>query len=564
MIFFVIRSAFVEPRLLRGLACLAVCLGTGAAQGISVYDPGNLSFSTAGQSMWDTGSAIQFGDSLFVGTQWANKTVSMGRIDGGVTTRVIDNTNPAWTVWKTCDDSRSPLCGSEPDKWPVTKVFDTRTGARVDLTTSGKFGLEFGYTVDSGSVNASADFSAQAILPTNRPRSGEYFSLNPSTALNAGSISSQSPKVEAHINAITQLSGSITASACLPPHGCTGSGITNLPSVNANMPILSIDPNGLQVLPRLLPGPSPDDPRLPLAELHLLNPKLTLKGALSAEGVPGFQLTTPERTLINTIPPGPAVSIDVASIEFKVPDIATSGGLQGNTIKSSGRDNIIEARLDLDSVTALARYPLGVGLELIDSGGFKVEAQLDGLDIDAGPDIGITQDFELVPTLMARLDFSSPTFIDGYNGLQTFWEGEWETLPDIALSTTTTITPTYWLDAMLTNTLGIDLGLSGTMDLLKFGVIASAHSFELLNTGPISLNGLLGIGNELFSTDKLQFPIYSTPFMLGGFSRIAAAPFTIQMVPEPGNWALLAIGLGAIGGVRRRHRLRGSARKLAA
>src|SRR3546814_8626030 len=52
---------------------------------------------------------------------------------------------------------------------------------------------------------------------------------------------------------------------------------------------------------------------------------------------------------------------------------------------------------------------LGAGLELIDSGGFKIEAQLDALDIDAGPDIGITQDFELVPTLMAHLDFSSPT-----------------------------------------------------------------------------------------------------------------------------------------------------------
>ncbi|MGH8796682.1 MAG: PEP-CTERM sorting domain-containing protein [Caldimonas sp.] len=36
------------------------------------------------------------------------------------------------------------------------------------------------------------------------------------------------------------------------------------------------------------------------------------------------------------------------------------------------------------------------------------------------------------------------------------------------------------------------------------------------------------------------------------------------MVPEPSNWALLAIGLGAIGSVRRRHRLRGSPRKLAA
>lgn len=557
-----LKRKFAPNRLLRGLAYLSLFIGTGMAHGSIVYDPGNLSFSTTGQSMWNTGSATQFSGSRFVGTQWINKTAGIGGFTGDVNT-VNVNTNPAWWAWKACDATGAPgwVCGSQPSKGQVSQVVDSRTGARIDLTTSGKFGLDFGYTIDSGSVDASADFTAQALLPTNNLKSGEYFSLNPSSTLDAGSISSQSPKVEAYINAIAQLSGSVSAKACLILSGCTPTGTANLPTLNANQPILSIDPNSLKVIPGLLPGPNPGDPKLPLAEVKLLNQELTLEGALSASTppVPGFKLSTSQFTLVSTVPPTPSLNVDLASIEFKVPDIATSGGVQGNSIKSSGRDDVIQAKLDLDGVAAMAGFPpTGIGIDLIDAGGFKVGAQFDALDIDAGPDIGITQDFELIPTLMSHLDFSNPVFINGLAGLQTSWEGVWGMLPDIALTDTTTVNPTFWIDAMLTNSIGIDLGLSGTMDILKFAFNASVGGVNIIGTNPISLNSLLGLGNELFSTDKLLFPVYSTPFMLGGFTPIQAAAFTIPVsaqVPSPGTLALLSIGLAAAGGVRRRRRL---------
>jgi len=564
-----LQPAFLPGRLLRGLAYLSLFIGTGGAYASVLYDAGNLSFSTTGQSMWNTGSATQFSGSKFVGTQWTNKTAGLGGFTGSVNT-VNVNTNPAWWAWKACDATGAPgwVCGGEPSKGQVSQVVDTRTGARIDLTTSGKFGLDFGYTVDSGSVNASADFTAQALLPTNSLKSGEYFSLNPSSTLDAGSISSQSPKVEAYINAIAQLSGSVSAKACLILSGCTPTGTVNLPTLNANQPILSIDPNSLKVIPGLLPAPNPGDPKLPLAEVKLLNQELTLEGALSATGVPGFKLSTSQFTLASTIPPAPSLNVDLASIEFKVPDISTNGGLQGNSIKSGGRDDVIQAKLDLDGVAAMAGFPpTGIGIDLIDAGGFKVGAQFDALDIDAGPDIGITQDFELKPTLMAHLDFSNPVLIDGFAGLQNSWEGTWGMLPNIALTDTTTINPTFWIEAMLTNSLGIDLGLSGTMDILKFAFNASVGGVNIIGTNPISLNSLLGLGNELFSTDKLQFPVYSTPFMLGGFNRIQAAAFTIPVssqVPSPGTLALLSIGLAAVGTIRRRHRPQRQAQGLAA
>jgi len=541
-------------RLATALALSALCVASGKASATAVYDPGPLMFSTTDQSMWGTGNATVFKNSVFLGPQWTNKTVGVGGFTGSLSTVTI-NTNPAWWAWKACKETIDFLCGGEPSKGQIQEVIDTRTGARVDLTTSGKFGLEFGYTVNSGSVNAAAAFSAAAVLPGTNAKQGEFFSLNPDTKLEGGSISSQSPQVEAHINAIAQLSASVTAQACLILAGCTGKGTLTLPSVDMTQPVLSIDPNSIKILGGLLPPDNPGEPRKPLAEVKLLNQTLTLQAAVDLVAqTPGWKLTTSQFTIVDTTPPTPDVTIDLASIEFKLPNIATSGGLDAGLIKSSGRDDVIKLRLDVDALaTGLGIPVLGFGLTLIDEGGFKIGGQFDALDVDIGPDIGITQDFELEPTLMVHLDFSKPVMIAGLSGLRTFWEGEWDLLPEIALLETTSFSPIFWLDATLTNTIGIDLGLVGTMDILKFSFSAEAGPVKILETNPISLNSLLGLGNQLFSTPKLEFPIWDTPFQLGGFEPIHAAAFTIN-VPTPGTLVLLLAALGAAALARRRSR----------
>jgi hypothetical protein len=542
--------------ILAALSVLWVASGHAAA----VYDPGPLSFSTVEQSMWGTGSASVFSDSVFVGTQWTNRTAGIGGIVGSVGSVTI-NTNPFWWAWKACKDTIDFLCGGEPAKGTVTEVIDTRTGARVDLTSSGKFGLEFGYTVDSGSVNATAVYAATAGLPAGSPAKGEFFDLQTSSTLTGGALSSQSPKAEAFINAIAQLSGSVTAKACLITLGCA-EGTTSLPTLNARQPMLSIDPNSIKVLPDLLPPETIGGAKRPLAEVKLLNQTLTLQLAIDATATPGFKLTTSQFTIIDTTSPAPDLTFDLASIEFKLPNIATSGGLVPvERLTSAGRDDIIKARIDLDALAMMFGFPaLGVGLDLLDKGGFKIGGQFDALDIDAGPDIGITQDFELVPTLMVRLDFSTPVLIAGLGDPQTFWEGAWELLPQIALLETTTFTPTFWIEAVLRNIIGIDLGLVGTMDILKFSFTAQAGSVTLLGTNPISLNNLLGLGNELFSTSKLEFPIWDSPFPLGGFGDLEGAPFTIALAPAqaptPGALVLILAGVGAATLARRRRSAR--------
>lgn len=524
------------------------------AAGLPMYDSGALNFSTTGQSMWGPGAAFQASDSVFVGAEWQNRTAGVGGFVGSVSDQTV-YTNPGWWAWKACVSTVNFLCGNEPSRGAETITVDTRTGARVDLTTSGKFGLEFGYTVDSGSVDASAKFSAAAVLPEKRLSKLEYFDFNPSDSLDDGTLSSQSPNAEAYINAIAQLSGSVTARACLITQGCTPNGTANLPTLDETLPVLSIDPNSLKVVPGALPAANPDDPRLPLAEVSLVNQTLTLQGALDASLVPGFKLTTSQFTIADTTPPTPDITLDLASLSFQLPVITTSGGLSGGSITSGGRSDFLNAKVDLDGVAALsgAIPPTGFGVTLIDSGGFKIAAQFDALDIDAGPDLGIQQDFELEPTLMVQLDFSNPVMLAGLPGLHDVWQGAWKDLPEIALTETTTFSPTWWIDAELIHTIGIDLGLSGTMDILKFGFTASAGSVDILSTNPISLNSLLGLGNELFATDKLYFPIWDSPFALGGFNTIAGASFTIELVPEPATVVLLLVGGVLLVLRRRRH-----------
>jgi len=368
-------------------AVCALLVFSASIQATVLYDGGALDFESSGQSMWDSGTAFRKADSVFLGTQWTNKTASFGGIAGSVTSTTV-NTNPLWGAWWTCKHTIDVLCGSEPAKWPVTTTVDTRTGAKLSVNSSGKVGLEFGYSIDSGSVDSTAQFSALADLPDTLVEKNDVINLNASSALDSGTLATQSPKVEAYISAIMQLSGSVTATACGLTLGCA-SGSTAIPTVNMDQRILSVDANSLKVLDGILPGGEP------FAEVPILNQSLTLEGALSPEPpFAGFKLTGPGGlTLASSVPPGPAVSFDMAEIEVQVPDIATSGNKSGaDTISSNGRDDFLSAQLDLDGAATLlgGLPPLGLNATLIDAPGIKVEANLDLMDVDAGPVLGIT------------------------------------------------------------------------------------------------------------------------------------------------------------------------------
>ena len=267
----------------------------------------------------------------------------------------------------------------------------------------------------------------------------------------------------------------------------------------------------------------------------------------------------------------PEATIDLAELTVFVPDIATTGTGSGVPVTSSGRDDLLSLQLDLDAAATLFRGlpPVGLKLTPIDTGPFKLQVSFDLIDVDAGPVLGLTQDFEFTPTLMASIEFSNPVQIAGSPGQQNSWTGKWSELPQFAIADTTTFTPTFWLDALLKNDMGLDLGLVGTLDLLKLGATGSVGGVDLLDFNPLSLNNLLGIGNELFKTPKVGFSVYDTTFGLGGFNRVAGTPFTLSIgdqlpgsgtagdaqVPEPDTIALLLAGLLAALQLGRRSRV---------
>ncbi len=519
-----------------------------SSHSLPIYDSGTLSFESDDQSIWGSGGAFTKSESIFLGTQWSNKTATIGGIAGNentvlipaigkITVPVYEPKIGAFGYYIGCG------CWKDVTVKPATDAVtaDTRTGAKLVINSSGKAGLEFGYSIDSGSIDTNVKFSALADLPDSIKVS-EFIDLNTSSIFDEGKIATQSPKMEAYISAVLELSGSVEATACALTLGCK-EGTVALPTIDMNQRIVSIDPNSLKILDGVMPNDKP------FAEIPILNQTLTLEGgATVSPPLVGFKLTGPlGLTLATSLPPVPSISVDLAELEVQAPDIATEGTGNGEKVTSSGRDDLLSMQLDIDGAATLfaGLPPAGINITPIDAEPFKLEASLDLIDVDAGPVLGITQDFEMIPTLMASIAFSSPVEIAGLLGLRNSWTGLWENLSDFAIFKDTEITPTFWVDAMLRNELGIDLGLVGTLDILKFGATGVIGGLNILNFSPISLNNLLGISNTLFETDKVGFNVYNKQFELGGFNTVKGKSFLLSIteVPEPSMMALMLMGL---------------------
>ncbi len=512
-------------RLSAATAALAGALAIMAAPLQAATYTQNLLFETTErQSAWGPGPAQRRSDSIFLGDSWNERSPTIGGITGGVTT--VSVPNPARAAWNLCRSlGGGGRCGARPPQ-NLTETIDTRTGAQVSVSTSGRAGIELGYTLDAGSVGAMVGFQPVAQLPQS-VRAGEAFSIAPVASMTGGTLDAQSPTVNAYADAVLQLDFSASGTACVIFAGCT-SASGRILNVDDQKELLSIDPG------RLLIGDgfTPQD----------VNFEVLLGDVTASFGV---DITPKFVASVNNIPLGPpavGASVELANIQFTPPNVVSEGVAQDGVLTARGQDRILALNADLDAL--FPQIPVGGAT----FGVSRFDVTLEAYDIEAGPTMSLFQDFKLDSRLMVDLAFDKPVEAEGL-GLLTALSSPWDALPSFSIFDDTLFTPTFWLDAMLESETGLQFGLALTLDLIKGGITFGPAQGTF---GPL-VNRVLP-----FDPRFAQVSLFDDIFAFGGFSAIAGDPFLVRVardvapIPVPPAVLLLASAFAALGLARRR------------
>lgn len=254
--------------------------------------------------------------------------------------------------------------------------------------------------------------------------------------------------------------------------------------------------------------------------------------------------------------------ISLGDITYELPNVVTKPEeviFNGTSIAATASDTILDVNLDVDGLATIlsggAIPPTGIKLNLLDTEFAKITGTFDLIDIDVGPSVNMFQNFELTPTLTVDLQFDKPVNIAGVE--TTSYSGDWNNLPEMAFFETTTVTPTFWLDAYLKNTSGIDLGLDLSLDLLKMSFAVKMGGWAP-TIGPYQPDW--GHISYPLGT-RIPWNIFDDePFAFTGFQSIDGTPFTVEVknssepVPEPGTLLLMGVGLAVFGSSCRRRK----------
>lgn len=552
------RCGFRKRRTPFRLTWVAVSVLLSALLGVAHAAPidYSLSFETSGQSIWGSGEATQLTQNTFLGASWQNKTSGIDAIVGNANTSIP---NPARGLYETaflgcralgvsssgcingqsarslviglgsrpsvrscgryavgcniaraaeataraaydtafnacrrnhsssvCRNGQSPRLafaglGTAP---PATLDLDTRTGVAASATSDGRIGLELGVEVDSGSVDATVSYEVSLDIPDTAllDRSNPInFNAN-STFGSENVLSTQFPGLELNLDAVMELSGSVTGEACLIGPGCTSGGTSFNIDERASIASFSSNGNG---------------------EVLLLGQPPSFYGVSGADGFP--------------------LEVDAAGLAtatFHLPQPDASGGLDASTgtLKASGSDDLVDLILDLDNIVATSAGVPGLFGSSADLG--PLSLGFDIINVGMGPTIDLVQDFELDPTLFVSFLFDEAVEVGG--NVVTELVSQWDALPDITfLSDTTTVSPTFFLQADLHNATSLDFDLEFLVDLLQVN-----YSAPLFGSGSFGIGNVLDQGVDLFASPAF----FDSIFSLGGFNLQVADSFVVDFV----------------------------------
>ncbi|RLJ21836.1 hypothetical protein DJ031_02185 [bacterium endosymbiont of Escarpia laminata] len=329
-------------------------------------------------------------------------------------------------------------------------------GAEVYAKTNGRIGLEIDAKWDTGSVNVSYPMLQHIRMPTYIDAKDTFtISTSYDTSFFSPEMKTNFPEMHLSVEAALEMFAAVGGEVCAG--GC----------VSDEFELFNIDKS------------------LPLVDI-----------------------TSAVSTTID-FPAG------IGSIYAAFPDINTTSIQVGELLESHGSDNFLELDIDLDRLitNAFALPPL--------EGGFNklgIDFAYNILDVEAGLDFGIQQDFWFEPIPMVSFDM-------GALGTKTVKLGD--TFSDKMPDHNVPIQLEFWLDNLFHNKTSLLISPNMSVDALE--VVLAGHEM-----GPL-----------LKWDDSIDFtiPLFESTYRLGGFNRVSY-PYTITMnVPEPSSWLLFVSGI---------------------
>jgi len=402
---------------------------------------------------------------------------------GGVGGVAEDVTTPAVTIPPICT-----IFGCTPEIVLVEPVNLGDYGARVDASTNGEVGFQVDLHFDSGSVDVGYPVGIDLNFPDpNTVLPGETFSISSSfTPSTAAAMTTNFPEASLSLDLIFDVYADAHARVCLVD--CfVDTDLFPTIDVDETINLIDLDSN---------------------------------TGQLELETFGGL-----------------------VPITVQVPDINTTGTVSGNNIHSSGEDLLLDVDVDLDLIltSALGLPPLGADLSF---GAATIEYEI--LDILAGYELNVTQEFGFEPTLMGQLDLSTG---DSYE----FTVGDPVDIVFPASLTDLEITPTFWLENTFENETGLRIDPNFTLEVLS--LLLGLDLPDVVNLlGLDDISESLGPAYILnLTTEGPAIALLSKSWELQGFEEIVGSTFLVsalvqeepgpEAVPEPGTLLLLGAGL---------------------